>query len=217
MAEVGARRLLVVDDHEMLAQVLVRALVSEGVEAMRSRSVEAGEVLEEVREVRPDIVLLDLNLSSGSALPLIEPLQDLGSQVLMVTGEPDEMRLAECVERGALGVVSKAAPFGELVDAVASVAAGGSILSACQREELLATLRRQRMVDRERLAPFERLTAREREVLSLLVDGLTPDAIASTSFVSLATVRAQIRSIHQKLGVHSQLEAVAMVRAVGWR
>jgi DNA-binding NarL/FixJ family response regulator len=211
-----ARRLLVVDDHEMLAQVLVRALRIEGISAARARSVEADGVLDEVREVRPDIVLLDLNLASGSALPLIAPLQALGSRVVMVTGEPDEVLLAECLEQGAIGVVSKASPFGELVEAVAAVVAGGSLVSTDEREDLLAGLRRHRKAEAARFAPFEQLTPRERQVLASLVEGRSPDAIAEQMFVSLATVRAQIRAIYSKLGVHSQLEAVACARAAGW-
>jgi DNA-binding NarL/FixJ family response regulator len=66
------------------------------------------------------------------------------------------------------------------------------------------------------LAPFEELSAREREVLGALLDGKTANAIATTSFVSISTVRSQIRSVLQKLNVNSQLEAVAAATRCGW-
>ena len=67
------------------------------------------------------------------------------------------------------------------------------------------------------LSPFEQLTMREREVLAALVDGLTAEEIAETHFVALTTVRSQIRAVLQKLGVRSQLAAVAYANRVGWQ
>ena len=81
----------------------------------------------------------------------------------------------------------------------------------CQRE-----LDDQRRADRRRLAPFESLTPRERDVLALIVDGRPAAEIARRSYVSLPTIRTQIRSILQKLEVNSQKEAAAMARELGW-
>ena len=66
------------------------------------------------------------------------------------------------------------------------------------------------------MAPFQQLSQRERDVLDALVDGRSANTIAAMSFVSITTVRSQIRSVLQKLDVNSQLEAVAAATRCGW-
>jgi DNA-binding NarL/FixJ family response regulator len=212
----GRRRLLIVDDHDLLVQTLRAALEAEGYDVRCAPSVAAGDVLDDATASHPDVVLLDLGLGEASGLPLIEPLSRLGATVVIVTGETDRLRLAECVEAGAVGVVSKSAEFDAFLDAIDEAATLGSLLSPHQREELLSELRRQRAEDRDRLRRFERLTRREREVLAQLVEGRSAEAIAETSVVALSTVRSQIRAVLTKLGVNSQLAAVALARQVRW-
>ena len=163
-------------------------------------------------------MLLDLDLGGqiGSSVPLIEPLEALGAQVMMVTGVTDRVRLAECLEAGATGLINKSTPFEQLVEAVREVAELGTLIPAQQRHELLGELRRQRAADRARMEPFERLTQREQQVLQGLIDGKSAEKIAEEAFVSLATVRSQIRAILLKLDVNSQLSAVALARQAGW-
>jgi DNA-binding NarL/FixJ family response regulator len=216
VAETASRRLLIVDDHELLAQALAAALAAEGLDVQRATSLEPEAVIHQAEDVRPDVVLLDLHLIGASALPMVRPLHDLGSTVVMVTGETDRARLAECVEAGAVGVVAKSAPFDELVAAISEAAELGSLLTKHQREELLGELRRQRAEERTRLEAFQRLTPKEQWVLGRLIEGDSAEMIAADAVVSLATVRSQIKSILTKLGVHSQLSAVALARSAGW-
>jgi two-component system nitrate/nitrite response regulator NarL len=210
------RRLLIVDDHELFAHTVSTAMTAEGFDVSRARSIDPRRVIEQVERDASDVVLLDLDLGGSSALPLVRPLSELGATVVMVTAETDRVRLAECVEAGAVGVVSKSAGFGQFVDAIAEAAELGSLLTRHQREELLAELRRQRASDREKLEAFRRLTPREEAVLTLLVDGRSAEAIAAHEVVAVSTVRSQIRSVLTKLGVNSQLGAVALARRVNW-
>ena len=82
---------------------------------------------------------------------------------------------------------------------------------------MLDELRIERASVRKSLSPFERLTTRESPVLSALIDGLSGEEIAEAHFVALTTVRSQIRSLLQKLGVRSQLAAVAHANRAGWK
>lgn len=209
---------LIVEDHELLAQSLVFALRAEGVGAETLRPESKEQILDVARDLRPGVVLLDLELGGeiGDSIPLIAPLEELGAQVMMVTGVTDRVRLAECLEAGATGLINKSIPFDQLVESVREVAELGSLVAPQQRHELLGELRRQRASDRERLAPFERLTAREQQVLAGLMDGQSAEKIAEESFVSLATVRSQIRAVLLKLDVNSQLAAVALARKNQW-
>lgn len=208
----------IVEDHALLAQSLRLALVADGFEVQVASSLTPEDVLAAAEQFRPHVTLLDLDLGTGrgSALPLIGPLRDLGGCVVMVTAETNHARLGECVEAGALGIVPKSAPFDDLVEAIKEAAALRSLMPKPQRDELLAEMRRQHAEEEARFAAFTRLTTREQEVLVGLCDGKSAETIAKEAFVSLATVRSQIRSLLQKLGVNSQLAAVAMARRAGW-
>jgi DNA-binding CsgD family transcriptional regulator len=118
--------------------------------------------------------------------------------------------LAECVEAGARGVVNKDAPFDRLLADVQRAAVRGRLLSEHDRQETLALLRRHRAQEHDRMAPFRRLTAREAHVLAALLDGHPAERIAQDAFVSITTVRSQIRGLLTKLEVSSQLAAVAL-------
>lgn len=213
----GHRHILIVEDHELLAQSLELALRAQGMVAQRVDGVSRSEVLATAAALQPGLVLLDLDLGGQeSGIPLIEPLRAGGAAVLMLTGVTDQVRLAECIEAGAVGIVRKQQPLGQLVEAIAKTAGGRPPLARAQRDELLAELRRHRAQERRRLAPFERLTTTEQAVLAALVEGRSAEMIAADRYVTVATVRSQIRSILRQLGVNSQLEAVAAARRAGW-
>jgi DNA-binding NarL/FixJ family response regulator len=214
----AAARVLIVDDHELLATSLALALRQQGMEVDTVAGPGVDDVVDATRRAAPVLVLLDLDLGPGlgSGVDLIEPLMAAGGRVVVMTGVVEPARLAVCVEAGAVGIVGKAAGFAELVDAVRRVAGGEDLMTAGYRQRVLSDLHAARRADHDRLAPFERLSPREQVVLSRLVVGEAAEAIAATSFVSLATVRSQIRSVLTKLGVTSQLAAVAVARSAGW-
>ena len=115
------------------------------------------------------------------------------------------------------GWIGKDAFLDEVVATLERVLAGESLIGCTTREALLDELRIERAGRQRALSPFERLTQRERRVLAALVDGLSAEEIAETQFVALTTVRSQIRAVLQKLGVRSQLAAVAHANRVGWK
>jgi DNA-binding NarL/FixJ family response regulator len=210
---------LVVDDHELIALSMRSALRAKGITAERS-GVGHQAVLAAAAAHRPRLVLLDLDLgrdehgSPRRGLDLIEPLRNLGCLVAVLTATQREEQIAEAVARGASTWLSKTRPVAEILDAVLAVLAGERILIGAERRELLA---RHENYLRTRAAADEllrSLTARERVVLDQLIAGKQAAAIAADLVVSLSTVRTQIRSILSKLGVRSQLEAVALVRGL---
>jgi DNA-binding NarL/FixJ family response regulator len=208
---------LVVEDHALLAQSLVIALNAEGCPARVAALISPAVLLQQVRADRPGVVLLDLDLGVlGDGVDLVQPLTELGARVLVVSGTTDRLRLAETVEKGAVGFLSKTVPFEELLSTVLDVVAQRPVLSTGQRYELMAELRTARAARSKSLAPFKLLTPRERTVLSALAQGHRAETIAATAFLSEATVRSQIRSVLAKLGVKSQLEAVALAWTAGW-
>lgn len=210
-------RLLLVDDHDLLSGALSLALRARGLDVETSSGPTPPDVVAAARRLAPVVVLLDLDLGPlGSGRDLVGPLVGTGATVVMLTGVTDRAQLAACVEAGASGLLAKTIPFDDLIEAIATVAGGGTLLDGAGREELLADLRAKRAADRRRLARFEGLTAREQEVLAQLLEGKSAEAVAAASFVSVATVRSQIQAILRKLGVKSQLAAVALAREAGF-
>jgi two-component system, NarL family, nitrate/nitrite response regulator NarL len=210
-------RIAMVEDHGLIAHTLSAALAARGVEVERVDPAETDDIVGAVVAENPDLVLLDLDLGPrGDATELIQPLVESGTRVLMVTGVDDPIRQAGCVRAGAVGVVSKSASFDELTASVERVLEVGTLLSKPERDEMLSTLRSHEAVQRERLGPFEQLTTREAEVLGLLMQGRGVKDVARESYVSVATVRTQVRSILAKLQAGSQVVAIARAREVGW-
>ena len=211
-------RLLIVEDHQLLAHSLGAALTDEGLDVRLVDGPTSDDILAAADEHQPDLVLLDLDLGQrlGNSVPLIRPMVERGNRVVMLTGSMDQAELAACVEQGAVGVLNKSISFDALLAAVREALSEGTLLSSHQREEFLSVLRRSRRAQADRFAPFRSLTPREQEVLLSLMDGVAAETIAKRSFVSVATVRSQIRSILAKLGVNSQLAAVALARNAGW-
>src|SRR3546814_19055365 len=89
-------------------------------------------------------------------------------------------------------------------------------MTNAEREDLLADLRQRRADESERLAPFEKLTERERQVLAGLIQGLAAEALANELFVSMATLRSPIRSILRTPGVRPPPPPLAMDPSAGW-
>ncbi|QUQ71198.1 LuxR family transcriptional regulator [Kutzneria sp. CA-103260] len=204
---------LVIDDHAIVATSLVLALRAQGIPAKRCPvTSEAAIIAEAQAGEERGIVLLDMDLGLDvDGADLVLPLKAMGWQVLVVTGSSSRNRIAAAVVAGAIGWVSKAAPFEELLQAAVAAAAGRSTLSERERRELVELNRG----DRDRTRLLDRLTAREREVLDRLAAGQRAAKVAEEFVVSVATVRSQIRSILAKLEVGSQLEAVALARSGG--
>ena len=207
-AEIGAPviRVLVVDDHEVLASSLARVLDEEP----DLVSVGVAGTLERARAMiattAPDVVLLDHRLPDGDGVAAISELRALrpSIKVVVLTASAADHVLVAAIEAGASGFVSKTRSLGEVTSAVRAAATGEAVISP----ELLARLL-------PRLSPSGRprhqeLTEREREVLGLVADGLSNAAIAERLVVSVHTVRNHVANLSAKLGAHSKLEALSI-------
>ena len=213
-------RVLIVEDHAILAHALAAALEGAGcgeVEVHDPASLDADLVLKAATAMRPDVVLLDLDLGEGRrGVPLTPPLVKLGSKVLILTADHEHASAGEALEAGAAAVLVKSQPFHELVEAVKAASRGERLITPAQRDECIAAWHRHRDLDRRHRARFEGLTTSEAAVLEGLVDGCTLEAIASSRGVAIGTIRSQVKSMLRKLQVGSQVAAVARAREAGW-
>jgi two-component system, NarL family, nitrate/nitrite response regulator NarL len=210
-------RVVLVEDHGLIAQTVSAALRANGVDVHVVDAATTPDLVGAVIAQGPPLALLDLDLGDGhDSLHAIGPLRDAGIPIVMLTGVTDPVRRAQCVRAGAVGILDKGGSFQDLLDGVRRALEHGGLFTPHEREEHLALLRRHEAEDAERLAPFQQLTAREGEVLRGLIEGRTVEELATEAFVSIATVRSQVRAILRKLGVTSQLAAVGLARRAGW-
>ena len=212
------KRVLIVDDHAVVAEALAYSLDSAGIAVDVVDDTRLAAVLAAADHMSPDVILLDYYLGDGeTALDLLPELVKRQHSIIILTGSADPAELGTCLERGAAAVLRKTQPLSELVRAVGAAVAGENPMSSAARANLLAAGQARRDEDAERSAPFDALTPRERAVLAALVEGKTTVQIAAEQFVSLATVRTQIHSLTTKLGVNSRIAAVALAREANWR
>jgi DNA-binding NarL/FixJ family response regulator len=216
--EIDPRPVLIIDDHHILAQGLCYALRAENVDALVASPESLCDIVATVVAADPSLVVLDLDLGDWhpSGVDLLPRISAMGARVVMLTGVTDRIRLAACLEAGACGVISKSERFTAVLDGVLRARAGEPLLTWHERQEMLMELWAHRESERERLRPFSLLSPREQDVLARLVRGQSAEEIAEASYVSMATVRSQIHSVLTKLGVRSQLAAVAIAREAHW-
>lgn len=217
-------RVLVVDDLRLLAQSLAGQIAGElpdggpaaGRPVHTRWASEPCRALATALEWRPEVVLLDLEIGDGQhGTDLVPRLVGLGARTLLVSGLTEPRRVRAALDSGACGLLPKSAPLELVLAAIGRAVAGRS--SPASPERAWAREARRSAADEDlRLAAFDRLTGRERQVLDRLIDGEDARAIAVRWTVSEATVRTQIRGVLTKLGVGSQLAAVAVARRAGW-
>ncbi|MHB1511518.1 MAG: helix-turn-helix transcriptional regulator [Acidimicrobiales bacterium] len=163
------------------------------------------------------IALVDLNISRElDGVELIGPLRERGVSVAVLSGVRDHLRLAEAAAAGAQALLDKADSLDILFWTLCRLEAGETALPAKSRESLLSELKADLSRNQASLAALRRLTRREAAVLQRLNEGMTAEEIADTEFVSLHTVRSQIRAVLLKLSVHSQHDAIKIVRETRW-
>lgn len=215
-------RVVVLDDHALFAESLELALGVEQYTAIRPDPPKAGTstraAVQSVLKHRPDVVLLDLHLGDfGDSDALIRPLAEAGANVVIVSSTLDAARLGGCIQRGARAIVSKDRRLNEILAVVRRLRTGLPVLTAEDRESLIAAWRRDRQESEVAMTRLALLSNREREVLAHLMAGRSVREIAERKVVSEGTVRTQVKAVLAKLEVGSQLAAVGLAHRVGWR
>lgn len=166
----------------------------------------------------PPVVVTGMSTHSvTTALDIIEAVVDGGAPVVVVAdADVEEISLAEALQLHVTAIEVSCGCVETLAVTIRDAAESDSLIPLDRRYQLEDAMRRHRAALAERMRPFQRLTGREQEVLDAMMRGVRAEEIAETSFVSVSTVRSQIRSILCKLAVHSQLEAVALANESQW-
>jgi DNA-binding NarL/FixJ family response regulator len=198
-------RLLVVDDHPVVREGLRSYLGSrDGLEVVGEAADVEGAVAA-ARELTPDVVLLDLVMPGGggvAALPRLLELDPAPRVIVLTSFGADDQALA-AVRAGAAGWLGKDVPPAELESAIRTVHRGGSVLDPAVATRVLAEVTNPSGSD----AGLDQLTAREREVLALLGEGLTNKELAARLFVAEKTVKTHVSAVLSKLHLTDRTQA----------
>lgn len=166
----------------------------------------AKEALEEIPEISPDVVLMDIGMPERSGLECVELLKAEYPElkILMLTNYSDDDRIFDSLRAGAVGYLLKNSAATKLCEAILEAHEGGAPMSSEVAKKVLAYLHGQKKSDRLEAG----LSEREAEVLQALTQGLSDKMIADRLHISIPTVRFHLKNIYAKLHVNSRAEAV---------
>ncbi len=204
-------RILVADDHKMVAESVARLLSDQQDMEIVAVADTADAAVTMSANPRPDVVVLDYRLpdSDGATAAARIRATNPDTQVVMLTGVGDDRLLVAAIEAGCAAFLTKDKASTELVAAIRVAHSGEAYIAPAMLASLL------RRMNRSYHGVGSDLTAREREVLDLLAQALSNQAIADRLVVSVHTVRNHVQSILAKLGAHSKLEAVTIATREG--
>jgi RNA polymerase sigma factor (sigma-70 family) len=198
-------RVLIADDHALLRKAVIAAVQGEPDIVVVGEARDGEEAVDLAGRLLPDVTLMDLIMPKLNGVDATELIcrQVAGAKILAFTVASDDALFFGALRAGAIGYVTKAAEPEEIVAAIRTVAQGYSYLPATMAQRLVYHF----STSTNYLAQWvEKLTPRERDVLSLVGQGCTNRTIAEILTISPATVRIHLRHAQEKLGLRSRAQ-----------
>jgi DNA-binding NarL/FixJ family response regulator len=196
---------LIVDDHAIMRDG-IRALLSvnNDIEVIGEAS-EGKEAIKKLEELKPEVIVMDIAMPGMDGLEATRRIVKMNSKVkvLILTQHDNKEYILTAIKAGAAGFVPKRALGSELVSAIRAVSRGDSVLYPSVASTLIEDYRQ-----RSELDPYDRLTAREREILKLIAEGHTSQEIADMLVISLKTVLGHRTKTMEKLDIHNRTELI---------
>ncbi len=197
-------KIYLIDDHPIVREGFARAIADEGDMEVVGQAGTAAEALKETLTLKPDVVLVDLNIPDRDGIELLGALraQLPAAKLLVLSGYDDEFRVAEALRAGAQGYLVKTSRLEEVIEGIRRIA--GAVVRAMRKP-----------VGGEGAGGLESLTPRERQVLRLLAAGVSTRETAARLTISPKTVETHRVRIYAKLGCKSAVELTRIAVRTG--
>ena len=201
----GRVRVFVADDHPLVREGLMRAVSQQPALEVIGSAGDGRTALDEIRRLLPDVALLDVKMPELDGIAVVRALtrDEVPTRVVFLSAYVDSAVAYRAVAEGAAGFLSKESSATAVCEAITAAHRGETVMSPEIQSGLAAEIRLRAAP--ERVA----LSAREREVLALIADGLSGPDIAQRLHLSPATVKGHLGSLYEKLGVSERAAAVA--------
>ncbi len=205
-------RVFLLDDHEVVRRGVKDLLEAEADITVVGEASTAAEALARVPAVRPDVAVLDVRLPDGDGVSVCRDLRSQFPELacLMLTSFADDDAAYDAVLAGAAGYVLKQIRGTDLVGAVRTVAAGGSLLDAKTTQQVMQRMRH----EATKADPLAGLTEQERRILELIGEGLTNRQIGERMFLAEKTVKNYVSSLLAKLGLERRTQVAVLATEV---
>jgi DNA-binding NarL/FixJ family response regulator len=207
---------VVIDDNRLLREGIAALIHTQPGFKVLAASADVEEALRQVREAKPDVVLLDFGLEDHDSLSLTATVHaEVPSARVIVMGLlPLQEDVADYVHAGASGFIMKDASFEVFFSTIRAVAAGAEVLPQALTNTLFSQIiRNVQLKNRTQAIDTVRLTQRERQVIDLLGEGLSNKEIAIRLHIAVHTVKSHVHNVLEKLSLHSRLEVAAFTHA----
>lgn len=205
----GLIRIMIVDDHPLARQGLRQILSLEDDFVVVGEAQHGNEVMEKVTTLKPDVVLMDINLPGRNGIELTEEIRKNFPEVnvLALTVDTDQMHVHKIIKAGALGYVLKDIDPDTLIEAIKVVARGDAYIQPCLLSKLLSEFRQFMDAERPEILPEELgLTQREIEIVNYIACGESNKEIAERLFISEKTVKNHVSSILRKMSLEDRTQ-----------
>ncbi|MEV8638725.1 response regulator transcription factor [Streptosporangium sp. NPDC051023] len=204
---------LIVDDHPLVRNG-VRMAISDKLDINVVGEADSGlHAIQMARMLKPAVVLMDVSMPPGisgleASRSLAHDRATQGTKIIMLSVHVDDDTLFEALRSGVSGFLLKDSPPEKIVEAIRTVAAGGSVLSPVLISTVIAEFARRPTLSRSQEDGLENLTSREFDVFKLLVCGYHNEEIAKTLVVAESTVKSHVQRLYEKLRVRDRVQLV---------
>jgi len=201
----------IVEDNDKLRATLAKVIGrADGFKCVSDYG-NAEDALADLPKVKPDVVLMDINLPRMNGVECVRQLKTLlpATQVMMLTVYEDTENIFNALAAGASGYMRKRTPAKQLVEAIHEMKRGGSPMTAHIARKVVLSFQKAAAAATKTANELSELSEREQQVLDLLAQGLIYKEIADKLQISYETVHTYIRRIYEKLQVRTRTEAVA--------
>ena len=206
-------RIVLIDDHPLFREGVAYTLGSEPTFDVVGQGENLDEALRLVGDLKPDIILLDINIPGGGIHAAEKIVSSAPmTKIIMLTASSDDDDLVKALKAGARGYILKGVAARELISIGRAVQAGEGYVTPSLAANLLSEMAGGQRLSKTEANPLDDLTKREREILEHIAVGLSNKEIGQRLYVSEKTVKHYVTSVLQKLHVRNRVEAALLVQ-----